>query len=47
MSNMGAAIAIVGIWVSVGMVAMSGQELGLLSIAAMFATLVVLLYLRD
>ena len=47
MKNIGAGIAIVGIWIGVGLVAMIGQPAGPIAIAAMFATIGVAIFLRD
>lgn len=44
MKNIGAGIAIVGIWVGLGIIALSGQPVGAISVPAMFASIAVWRY---
>lgn len=47
MKNIGAGIAITGIWVGLGIIALSGQPVGVITVPAMFASIAVAVFLRD
>lgn len=47
MKNIGAGIAITGIWVGISIIALSGQSVIMITVPAMFATIAVAVFLRD